>query len=92
MIDIETLSNEDKLTLLTQLEQHFGWNPVAAVCVEDVKQALINLELEDGEMPTQANIAYACKYVARKADVDINDLIDWAVDVAQELQTKETTA
>ena len=87
-MNIDHLSDQEKLTLLTQLEQHFGWHPVASVCMEDVKEYL---QREDSEFPSDENIRKACKYVARKSDVDIGYLIDWAAEVAQELQTKEQT-
>jgi len=87
-MNIDHLSDQEKLTLLTQLEQHFGWHPVASVCMEDVKEYLQSLDLEDSEVPSDENIRKACKYVARKSDVDIGYLIDWAAEVAQELQTQ----
>jgi hypothetical protein len=80
---IDHLNNSEKLALLNQLEQHFGWNPVASVCVEDVKEYF---QRDDIQPPSDENIRKACKYVARKADVDIEHLIDWASEIAQELE------
>ena len=86
MINIDDLTDQEKLELLSKLEQHFGWNPVASVCVEDVKEYY---QRDDIEPPSDENIRKACKYVARKSYVEIDDLIDWAADVALELQTQE---
>jgi DNA repair ATPase RecN len=85
-MNIDHLTDDEKLQLLKQIEQHFGWHPVASVCVQDVKDYLESLDIDDADIPTDENISKACQYVARKAEVDINYLIDWAGDVAQELQ------
>jgi len=90
-MNIDHLTHQEKLTLLNQLEQHFGWHPVASVCVEDVKEYLESLDLDESEVPNDDQIRRACKYVARKADVDVDYLIEWASEVAQELQTKGET-
>ena len=89
-MNIQDLTVSEKLDLLKQLEQHFGWNPVAAVCVQDVSDHLENLDVD--VKPTDEHIAQACRYVARKADIDVSHLIDWAADVAQELAEQGATA
>ena len=86
-MNIDNLTEKEKLELLSKLEAYFGWYPVASVCVEDVKEHLEGDE--DSPMPTDDQIARACKYVARKAEEDISHLIEWAAEVAQELQEEE---
>lgn len=88
-MNIDHLNNAEKLELLTQLERHFGWFPVASVCVDDVKEYC---QRDDIPPPSDENIRNACKYVARKSDVDIEHLIEWAAEVALELQTQGETA
>ena len=65
---------------------------VQTCAFRSVKEYLQSLDLEDSEVPSDENIRKACKYVARKADVDIIYLIDWAAEVAKELQTHGETA
>ena len=90
MIDIKTLSNDQKLILLRQLEEHFGWYPIVTLTIEDVRERF----RDDETMPPNRILHTACKYVMRKNDEESTHLIDWAQEIAQEIlddtEQKET--
>jgi DNA repair ATPase RecN len=91
-LDISNMTKDEKIKLLSTLEKSLGWYPVASVCIEDVQEYLESLDIEPETIPSIEHIRQACAYVGRKAEVDIGYLIDWAAEVAQNLQNEKVTA
>jgi len=78
---VKGLSWLDKVELSKALESNLGEYVVGYITYDDVKDRLV----EEGKtLPDDEAINNACHYVARKAGIDLEDLIDWACEVALE--------
>jgi hypothetical protein len=78
---IKELTDQQKHALLRALEEDLGWYSATSVCVSDVEDTL--RENNTTPMPDQDAIRAACNHVARKCEIDIDDLIDWACVIAK---------
>jgi len=76
---VNDLSWLDKVELSKSLESSLREYSTAYICFDDVKGRLNEM----GEtMPDDDAIDIACRYVARKCEIDLEHLIDWACEVA----------
>jgi hypothetical protein len=85
-MNIENMTRDEQIKLYHQLEKALGWYGIVTLCADDVKDLMTVREMT---IPEDEVIKNACAYVARKADIDHTFEIEWAAELATEIQQGE---
>jgi hypothetical protein len=83
---IKDMTRDEQIKALRELQSALGWYPVFCLCVDDIKDCIIERNADVGPdeawaMPDDEAVHEACQYVARKFDSDAYTYaIEWAVE------------